>query len=460
MKLLTFLTLAILTNIVHANEPKIEVKAEPKVEHKVEPKTNENIVLSFDKIEITQLIELVYTDVLKVSYIMHDDVLKKIKPVTIRLKGNHKKNELNTIMSNLLQDYGISIEKKDKYILFRLSENREEPKIPFFYKPKHRNTMYLVNMITNVINAKDAIVQKRDIESSSKKDNKSEEGLNKMVDKDSDGILIMATKKKIDLIIELLKEIDIPEKQVHIQALVYEVQSSNNESNAIQAVLKTIGKLGINMSIGASRGAGQIFEVSTKDLSILMNIFNGDNQFKVITSPSLFIKSGQQGDFSVGTETPTLSGIKYPDGGNSGTPVQSVEYKKSGTIFKVKPKIHEETIDLIVDQEISNFVATTTGVSNSPTLIKRSLKSEFSMKSGQMIILAGLKEKKDTLDSTYLPFTKWEIGREKTYSESEIVLILHCQLVDGETNKSQPLDLYDFIYQIPTINQPLVNSLK
>jgi hypothetical protein len=67
--------------------------------------------------------KLVYTAVLKVSYIMHDDVLKKIKPVTIRLKSNHKKSELNNIMSNLLQDYGISIEKKDKYILFRLSES-------------------------------------------------------------------------------------------------------------------------------------------------------------------------------------------------------------------------------------------------------------------------------------------------------------------------------------------------
>jgi len=421
---------------------------------------NENIVLSFEKIEITQLIELVYTDILKTSYIMHDDVLKKIKPVTIRLSSNHKKNELNNIMGNLLQDYGISIEKKDKYILFRLSESKEEPKIPFFYKPKHRNSMYLINMISSVVNAKDTFIQKRELESDSKKDNKSEEGLNKMVDKDSDSILIITTKKKINLIEQLLKELDTPEKQVHIQALVYEVQNGNNESNAIQAVLKTIGKLGINMSVGASRGAGQIFEVSTKDLNILMNIFNGDNQFKVITSPSLFVKSGQQGSFSVGTETPTLSGIKYPDGGNSGTPVQGVEYRKSGTIFEVKPKIHEETIDLELNQEISNFVTTTTGVSNSPTLIKRSLKSEFSMKSGQMIILAGLKEKKDTLDSTYLPFTKWEIGRENTHSQSEIILILHCQLVDGETNKSHPLDLYDFIQTVPTLEQPLVNSLK
>lgn len=459
----------ILSLSVQANKPNVEPKQEEtKVEMKVDPKielnvnsNNENVTLSFEKIEIPQLIELVYSDVLKTSYIMHDEVLKKINHVTIRLKSNHKKSELNGIMSNLLQDYGISIDKKDKYVSFRLTESKEEKKVPLFYKPKHRSTAYLLSMISGTIDARDSMGQKRNAEQSNKdKKNESEEGLNKLVTKEGDGILIMATQKKIDLILSLLKEVDIPEKQVHIQALVYEVSSTNNESNAIQAVLKTIGKLGINMSVGASRGAGQIFEVSTKDLNILMNIFNGDNQFKVITSPSLFIRSGQKGKFSVGTDTPVLSGIKYPDNGSTGTPVQSVDYKQSGTIFEVKTNIHEERIDIELNQEISNFVATTTGVSNSPTLIKRSLKSDFSMKSGQMIILAGLKEKKDTLDSTYLPFTKWEIGRENTHSQSEIILILHCQLVDEETNRSHPLDLYDFIQTFPTIDQPLINSSK
>lgn len=421
------------------------------------PNTDENILLSFEKIEIPTLIELVYSDILKTSYIMHDDVLKKIAHVTIRLKSNHKKSELNNIMSNLLQDYGINIEKKGKYVAFRLAENKEEPKIPLFYKPKHRSTTYLISMLSGSLDTKEMIGQKRPIDS--KKDNKSEEGMNKLVDKNSDGILIMATQRKINLILSLLKEIDIPEKQVHIQALVYEVQSSNNESNAIQAVLNTIGKLGINMSVGASRGAGQIFEVSTNQLNILMNIFNGDNQFKVITSPSLFVRSGQKGRFAVGTETPTLSGIKYPDN-NSNAAVQNVDYKQSGTIFEVKPSIHEEQIDIEMNQEISNFVPTTTGVSNSPTLMKRSLQSEFSMKSGQMIILAGLKEQKDTLDSTYLPFTKWEIGKENTHSKSEIILILHCQLVSDQTNQPQPLNLYDFIQEIPTIAEPLINSSK
>jgi len=70
-----------------------------------------------------------------------------------------------------------------------------------------------------------------------------------------------------------------------------------------------------------------------------------------------------------------------------------------------------------------------------------------------------LKEQKDTLDSTYLPFTRWEIGKEKSHSQTETILILYCKLVD-ETNLAYPLDMYDFIQTYPTLNEPLVNSLK
>jgi general secretion pathway protein D len=233
---------------------------------------NEDVVLSFERIEIPMLIELVYSDVLKTSYIIHDDVLKKINNVTIRLKSKHKKSDMPAIMTDLLNEYGISIEKKPNHILFKLTENKIEPKVPVFYKPKYRTTTYLISMLAGTIDMQDSVGQKRPNET--KKDNKSEEGMNKLVDKNSDGILIMATQKKLTLIMSLLKELDVPEKQIHIQALVYEVSSGNNESNAIQAVLKTIGSLGINLSIGASRGAGQLFEVTTKDLNVLMNVFN------------------------------------------------------------------------------------------------------------------------------------------------------------------------------------------
>ncbi len=404
---------------------------------------SEQVTLSFEKITIPQLIELVYSDVLKKNYIIHDEVLKKMEGVTIRIKSNYSKEELENTMKHTLASYNIQIDKQKDHVFFKLNAGVKEG-IPFFYKPKYRSTKYLVSLLGDALE-KGSLTNKKEMENPKGKTMNSD-GLNKLVDKDGDGLLFIGTPDKIELLKNLLAQTDIPEKQLHIQAFVYEVQNNENDSTALQVVLKTVKNTGINMSVGASRGAGQTFEITSKGLDILLNIFNSDNRFKVITSPSLFVKSGQKSNFTVGTETPILSGIKYPDNGSTGSPVQGVEYRSSGTIFEVKPTIHEENIDIELTQEISNFVPTTTGVSNSPTLIKRKLNTNLSLRSHQMIIMAGLKENKDTNDSTYLPFTKWEIGNEKVRARTEIIIMLYCQIVDSI---QQPIDFNQFIADLP-----------
>lgn len=46
--------------------------------------------------------------------------------------------------------------------------------------------------------------------------------------------------------------------------------------------------------------------------------------------------------------------------------IQSVEYRSAGVILSVTPQIFDAGIDLHVDQQISDFVRTETGVNGSP----------------------------------------------------------------------------------------------
>jgi general secretion pathway protein D len=80
--------------------------------------------------------------------------------------------------------------------------------------------------------------------------------------------------------------------------------------------------------------------------------------------------------------------------GQNVNPVQSVDYRQSGVILTVTPDIHESIIDLDISQELSSFVATTTGINNSPTLLKRTVNSRLSIRSGEVVIFAGLNETK------------------------------------------------------------------
>jgi|WetSurMetagenome_2_1015567.scaffolds.fasta_scaffold01729_25 general secretion pathway protein D len=409
----------------------------------------ENVTLSFDRINIPQLIELVYSDILEKSYIIDDDVLKKTENTTIRLKSNFKKSELESIMQNMLNKYSIEIEKGKNHIFFKLGEKKSEAQQTFYYKPKYRSTGYLVSMVAPMME-KGSVSNKREVDSKASK-SVDDKGVNKLIDKDSDGLLFVGTAAKIIILKHLLEEIDTPEKQVNIQAFVYEVQNTSGDSNALQTVLKIVkNSSAISITAGASRSAGQTFEVSTKGLDILLNIFNNDNRFNVITSPSMLVRNKQKSRFSVGTETPILGGINFPNDGKSTTPLQAVEYRPSGTIFEVTPTIHENNIELALTQEISNFVQTTTGVSNSPTLITRKLNTSFSIKSGQMIVMAGLKEAKNSNDSTYLPFTKFEIGHEENKSKTEIVIMLYCKVIEDGQKQDAPLNFNEFLADLPT----------
>lgn len=103
------------------------------------------------------------------------------------------------------------------------------------------------------------------------------------------------------------------------------------------------------------------------------------------------VRSGAQARFSVGQDVPVLGQATLDKNGN---PVQSVDYRQSGVILTVTPDIHESIIDLDISQELSSFVATTTDVNNSPTLLKRTVNSKLSIRSGEVVIFAGLNEKK------------------------------------------------------------------
>lgn len=111
----------------------------------------------------------------------------------------------------------------------------------------------------------------------------------------------------------------------------------------------------------------------------------------------------------------------------NGNPVQSVDYRQSGVILTVTPDIHESIIDLDISQELSSFVATTTGVNNSPTLLKRTVNSKLSIRSGEVVIFAGLNEQKS--DQTQSRFLGFNIGKQSSQGDTEILVFVEAQRI-------------------------------
>ena len=112
---------------------------------------------------------------------------------------------------------------------------------------------------------------------------------------------------------------------------------------------------------------------------------------------------------------------------NTGKAIQSVEYKSSGVIFNLKPHIREEVADLQISQHISNFIQTTTGVNNRPTLIKRELQTSVGIKSDDVLLLGGLDQNMNMDEHAGLSvLPEWFGTKSDTHSKTEVLLILQA----------------------------------
>ncbi len=153
---------------------------------------------------------------------------------------------------------------------------------------------------------------------------------------------------------------------------VFEVQTSQSDGSGILLAAKILSDK-FNISVGAA-GLDNFINIRTGSIDAIFNLLKTDSRFTVVSAPRLRVKNNASASFSVGSDVPVLGSVTV----NNNTTTQSVEYRSSGVLFNVTPSIKSRTMDLKIQQQLSNFVTTETGVNNSPTLIKRDVTTEVS----------------------------------------------------------------------------------
>ena len=153
------------------------------------------------------------------------------------------------------------------------------------------------------------------------------------------------TAEDIARIKSVLKSVDTPSREVVVTGYVFEVQDIAKEGSGINLLAKLLsGKLGID--IGYKQNYENFITVNAGNLDAMIELFRTDERFQVVSSPTLRVKSGSKGNFSVGSDVPVLSNVTYQDG----RPIQSIEYRSSGVIFDIQPTIKSNAIDLKINQ--------------------------------------------------------------------------------------------------------------
>lgn len=374
-----------------------------------------------DRMPLNETIRLAQEDVFGRPYLLTPELSNDARLVSLDLtlkdpKATVKQQRLAYI--SWLRRMNIAVETKDGVDHYRtIVIKAAPPKIQtYVYTPLNRPPSYISKVLSSKLPS-----------SSLSGGTSGETGAHQPVDSkafisgEGDSVVFHGTSSELARIKTLLPLIDVPAQGVLVTGYIYEVQSTEAEGSGLSLVAKLLSsKLGI--SIGSQLG-GDYISFNSTSLNAMYELFRKDSRFKVVSAPRLRMDSDKEASFSVGAQVPVLGSVSYEDG----KPVKSVQYRDSGVIFKVKPVVTGSRINLSVNQQLSNFVKTDTGVNDTPTLIKREVDTSLTVKDGDIVLLSGLAENKDSTANTGLSFLP-SIFSQKSGDQTKTDLIILLQV--------------------------------
>jgi type II secretory pathway component GspD/PulD (secretin) len=243
----------------------------------------------------------------------------------------------------------------------------------------------------------------------------------------ADQFVFAGTAAEVEQVKALLPQLDTAVGEVVVRGWAYEVDDTDNANSGFSIASKLLG-VGVNVSSGSTADDANALQFGAGRLSFAISALNADSRFRQMSSPNVRCVSGQQVKLNVGQQVPTVSSISFQ--GTSGTPVQSITYQDAGVIFNVTPTVMENAIELNIDEEISSFVNTTTGVDSSPTKNTRSLQTVADLQDGEVIVLGGLIQDQSADSRSgerFLP--RFLDGYTKSKARTEVVLVLQVQKI-------------------------------
>lgn len=218
----------------------------------------------------------------------------------------------------------------------------------------------------------------------------------------------------------LLQELDRPARTALVSVTIAEVRLTNTEQLGFQWLLRqfTLGGYNVNLktNLGVNSTENLVATISsrTSSTNALLNALATTNKARILANPSVMARNGESASIQVGQDVPIITSQQQavsstvPGGvAQNNNVLQSIQYRNTGVILKVKPVIHAGgRIDIDVEQEVSSAVRTTVGVTSTPTIQNRKLTTKLSVTDGTTVLLGGLMQEDASGGDSGVPWLK------------------------------------------------------
>jgi len=243
----------------------------------------------------------------------------------------------------------------------------------------------------------------------------------------NNSLLVVASPQDYRVIRELIAQLDVPSRQVHVDAVIMEVTINDNFDLSVElagidgedgfglnnvvslATVLTEGPLAAVGEGGALAGvidgtteltipdgAGGFITQEVPNVPLLLTVLESITEVNVLAQPGLTTKDNVEAEVVVGQEVPFITGSSRSlDQSAIGASVYSrVEREDVGIMLKVVPQISEgDYVSMELEVEVSEVVQSSVGADVNvvgPTLSKSNVTTETVIKDGSTGVLGGL----------------------------------------------------------------------
>jgi len=224
-------------------------------------------------------------------------------------------------------------------------------------------------------------------------------------------LLIQATPQEYANILGLLKDLDVPPRQVLIEAKIYSIDLSHAFSSDVQAKLQQIsGSTPHTFLANFGNGITNLSTASlvgkSRELLAAVQLQENESRAKVLSAPSVIATDSIPATINVGTTVPTLTAqavTGVQQGGNS-LFANSVANASTGVTLNIIARVTPSgVVTMIIDQEVSDPTPTTTSNIQSPSFAKKSIQTQITVQDGDTIAIGGIIDERSTVSTSGIP---------------------------------------------------------
>ena len=276
-------------------------------------------------------------------------------------------------------------------------------------------------------------------------------------------IMVCYDKNKINLYREFLdllyNKLDIPAKQILIEALIVEINSDAIKDQGL-ALDYLNQNDGMNINTPAQDGTplsliysendftellvdietGELITNTLDDIfKIKLNALINDKSAEILSKPSVLVLDGRQARIQVGQQIP-ISKLPISTFSGDGILIPDIEYLPVGIVLNIKPRISTDlkSVTMQVETIITETEELTSGVLEAPIINNRKVESHVRVLNNTPFIIGGLISNKKADQEGRIPILskipligKLFSWNTKQTLKKEVIVVITPHIIDN-----------------------------